>query len=101
VVDVLVEHFEQLQDQPLTRKADRPILEVRLREPLPEQVTAVENVLQQLQQEVLSISISVAHPRFFAFVPSPSNFVSVMADALHRGLIPLPVHGWYPPGQRR
>jgi aromatic-L-amino-acid/L-tryptophan decarboxylase len=85
VVDMLVEHFEQLQDQPLTRKADRPTLEERLREPLPEQATAVENVLQQLQQEVLSNIISVAHPRFFAFVPSPSNFVSVMADALASG----------------
>ena len=27
----------------------------------------------------------VDHPRFFAFVPSPSNFVSVMADALASG----------------
>ena len=29
--------------------------------------------------------MNIAHPRFFAFVPGPSNFVSVMADALAAG----------------
>ncbi|MBO0858993.1 MAG: aminotransferase class I/II-fold pyridoxal phosphate-dependent enzyme, partial [Chloracidobacterium sp.] len=31
----------------------------------------------------------VQHPRFFAFIPSPSNFVSVMADALAAGFNPF------------
>ena len=29
--------------------------------------------------------MNICHPRFFAFVPGPSNFVSVMADALAAG----------------
>jgi glutamate/tyrosine decarboxylase-like PLP-dependent enzyme len=29
--------------------------------------------------------LHVDHPRFFAFVPGPNNFVSVMADALAAG----------------
>jgi glutamate/tyrosine decarboxylase-like PLP-dependent enzyme len=29
--------------------------------------------------------MNICHPRFFAFVPGPSNFVSVMADALASG----------------
>src|SRR5512146_1738965 len=82
VIDMLIEHFEHLPNESLARKADRPTLEGLLREALPEQGTSIETVLQQVQQEILSNFLSVAHPRFFAFVPSPNNFVSVMADAL-------------------
>src|SRR5215470_14437916 len=85
VVDMLVEHFEQLRDKPVTRKASRPALEKRLREPLPEKATSAEQVLQQLQQDVFSNIMHLDHPRFFAFVPSPSNFASVMAETLASG----------------
>jgi aromatic-L-amino-acid decarboxylase len=85
IVDILVEHFEQLRDKPVTRKADRPTLEKQLREPLPEQGTDATQVLQQVEQVVLRNIMHLDHPRFFAFVPSPSNFVSVMADALVSG----------------
>ena len=85
VVDILIDHFEHLQDKPVTRKTDRPTLEKQLREPLPEQGTDAGDILQQLQQHVFSNIMHLDHPRFFAFVPSPSNFVSVMADALASG----------------
>ena len=85
VVDMLVEHFEHLRDKPVTRKASRAALEKRLREPLPEQRTSVEQVLQQLQEDVFSNIMHLDHPRFFAFVPSPSNFASVMAETLAAG----------------
>ena len=85
VVDILVEHFEQLRDKPVTRKTDRPTLEKQLREPLPEQGTDAAQVLQRVEQVVFSNIMHLDHPRFFAFVPSPSNFVSVMADALVSG----------------
>ncbi len=84
-IDILVEHFEQLRDKSVTRKADRPTLEKQLREPLPEQGTDAAKVLEQVEQVVFSNIMHLDHPRFFAFVPSPSNFVSVMADALVSG----------------
>ncbi len=93
VVDILVEHFERLPNEPLTRRADRPTLEKLLREPLPEQGTPVETVLQQVQQDVFSNFLSVSHPRFFSFVPNPNNFVSVLADALTAGFNPF-VGSW-------
>src|SRR5436309_6661208 len=37
VVDMLIEHFEHLREEPLKRKADRATLEESLREALPEQ----------------------------------------------------------------
>jgi aromatic-L-amino-acid/L-tryptophan decarboxylase len=85
VIDRLVEHFENLRDKPVGRRVDRPMLEERLRESLPEQGTEVEIVLEQLQQDVFNNILYPAHPRFFAGIPSPSNFVSVMADALASG----------------
>jgi aromatic-L-amino-acid decarboxylase len=85
IVDILVEHFEHLRDKPVTRGADRAILEKQLREALPEQGTDATQVLQQVEQVVFSNIMHLDHPRFFAFVPSPSNFISVMADALVSG----------------
>ncbi len=85
MVDILVEHFESLQDKSVTRRADRAALEKQLREPLPERGMKAGEVMRQLQQVVFSNIMHLDHPRFFAFVPSPGNFVGVMADALASG----------------
>ncbi len=87
VVDMLVEHFEALPDKPVphARHGARPLLEARLREPIPEQGMDPAAALQQLQRDVFSHISHVDHPRFFAFIPSPGNFVSVMAEALAAG----------------
>jgi glutamate/tyrosine decarboxylase-like PLP-dependent enzyme len=85
VVDMLVEHFEALPQKPVTRKASRQEMEARLREPLPEQGTDPAEVLDQLARDVFGNIMHLDHPRFFAFVPSPSNYISVMADALAAG----------------
>ena len=85
VIDMLVEHFQELPGKPVTRKADRPTLETRLREVPPEHGSNALVVLDQLRRDVFSNIMHTDHPRFFAFVPSPSNFVGVMADALASG----------------
>jgi aromatic-L-amino-acid decarboxylase len=85
VVDVLIEHFEDLPNKPVTRRADRPALDKKLRKPPPMEGNDPEDVLREVQREVFSSMMHVDHPRFFAFIPSPSNFISVMADALAAG----------------
>src|SRR5207302_1944267 len=42
-------------------------------------------LLAQLERDVFPNNLHVDHPRFFAFVPGPNNFVSTMADALAAG----------------
>src|SRR5207244_11548833 len=42
-------------------------------------------LLAQLERDVLPNNLHVDHPRFFAFVPGPNNFVSTMADTLAAG----------------
>jgi aromatic-L-amino-acid decarboxylase len=85
VVEVLIEHFENLPNKPVTRRADRQTLDKELRKPPPVEGSDPEDVLREVRREVLSSMMHVDHPRFFAFIPSPSNFVSVMADALAAG----------------
>ncbi|MHB8599620.1 MAG: pyridoxal phosphate-dependent decarboxylase family protein [Ktedonobacteraceae bacterium] len=85
VIDILIEHFECLKNKPVTRTTSRSVLEERLQEPLPQQGSSPEKVIEQLQQDVFSNIMHLDHPRFFAFIPSPSNFVSVMADVLASG----------------
>jgi glutamate/tyrosine decarboxylase-like PLP-dependent enzyme len=85
VVDRLVEHLATLPSQPVGAKGDPAALRATLSEPVPEQGMEFEAVLDQLERDVLPNTMHVNHPRFFAYVPGPSNFVSVMADALISG----------------
>jgi aromatic-L-amino-acid decarboxylase len=51
----------------------------------PESGRDPSELLSQLERDVIPNNLHVDHPRFFAFVPGPNNFVSVMADALAAG----------------
>ena len=46
-------------------------------------------VLARLATQVFTNMCHVDHPRFFAFVPSPGNFIGAMADALAAGINPF------------
>ncbi len=94
VVDLLVERTAGLADLPAAGWADRETLSRALAEPPPEEPRPVEEVLARLEVEVMPRAMGVSHPRFFAFVPGPGNFVSAMADALVAGWNPF-VGTWF------
>src|SRR5256714_7181901 len=85
VVDLLAEHFANVQNGPVGAKAE-PARMISLfdRDP-PEAGRDPNELLAQLERDVLPHNLHVDHPRFFAFVPGPNNFVSTMADALAAG----------------
>lgn len=89
VVDRLVDHLETLPDQSAGRQARRKEMEEQFNEPLPMEGEDPIEVLEQATEEILSYAMRPNHPRFFGFIPSPSNFVSVMADALASGFNPF------------
>lgn len=89
IVDQLVDHFDNQTSLRVAAKGVRAKLESRLREPLPEEPTSADDVLKQLDQSVFSHMLHVDHPRFFAFVPSPGNYVGALADALASGMNPF------------
>jgi aromatic-L-amino-acid/L-tryptophan decarboxylase len=84
-VDALVERFTELPGRSVAVPADRRQMEMRLREPLPEHGCDPEWLLETVLCDVLGPGLRVDHPRFFAFVPGPSNPVGVLADALAAG----------------
>ena len=85
VVDSIVEHLATLPSQRVGTKGDPAVLLKALSEPVPEHGMEFEAVLDQVECEVLANTMHVNHPRFFAYVPGPGNYVGAMADALISG----------------
>lgn len=89
VIDLLVEHFAGLADQRVANEPNLAEIRARLGGEVPERGRPPDEVLNQVHGEVFSAMAHLTHPRFFAFVPSPGNFVGVMADALAAGFNPF------------
>lgn len=89
VVDLLVEHLAGLRDRSVSGGGSRQELEALFREPPPAGPGDPAAVLARLERDLLPRFVTINHPRFFGFVPSPSNFVGAMADALVAGLTPF------------
>jgi glutamate/tyrosine decarboxylase-like PLP-dependent enzyme len=85
VVDLLVEHFANIGCDPVGAKGDPAVLVPLFAGDPPEVGRDPNDLLDQLERDVFPNNLHVDHPRFFAFVPGPNNFVSTMADALAAG----------------
>src|SRR5437763_4654275 len=85
VVDLLAEHFADVREERVGSKADPAKLIPLFADDPPELGRDPNELLAQLERDVLPNNLHVDHPRFFAFVPGPNNFVSTMADALAAG----------------
>jgi glutamate/tyrosine decarboxylase-like PLP-dependent enzyme len=85
VVDAIVDHMAALPGKRVSARSDRSTLDARLWTPPPRTPSDARAVLDEAVRDVLAHCMYPAHPRFFAFVPGPSNFVGAMADALAAG----------------
>lgn len=85
VVDTIVEHFLTLEGKPVTRTANRAAMEHEFQRDFPQKAGSFDEVLAEVKERVFTNIMHLDHQRFFAFVPGPSNFVSVMAEALIAG----------------
>lgn len=84
VVDAIVEHLATLSGQRVGTKAD-PARAVDWEGAAPEHPSEFGAVLDRVVRDVLPNTMHVNHPRFFAYVPGPGNFVGALADALAAG----------------
>ncbi len=82
VFGLIIDHFTTLPTLPVTKPSTLENLAKGLAEPVPAQGAPVERLLEQLQTHVFDQMTHSDHPRYFAFVPGPSNFISTMADAI-------------------
>src|SRR5665213_1024128 len=84
-LDLVIYHFEAHRQQSVAVTLPRARIESMLRTELPEQATPVGELVDLLVQHVFPIAFKSDHPRFYSFVPSPTNFVSVIGDLLISG----------------
>jgi aromatic-L-amino-acid decarboxylase len=85
VIDRIVDHWETLDSQPPVVVGEAAALRSALGGPAPEQAGDAEAALDRLFDEVLPWTSRPSHPRFFARIGSPSNYVSTLADAAASG----------------
>jgi len=86
VIDLLVDHFTHLGEKPIGVRAEPEVIRRKLRGAPSEGPGDPLELLGFLEREIFPNNLKVDHPRFFAFVPGPNNFVSAMADTLAAGL---------------
>ena len=84
VVDIIVDHIETLRARPVSIQQPRAVLNARIGA-FSDAPATPDEVLTLVEQDVMGAITAVDHPRFYAFVPGPGNFVSTMADALASG----------------
>ena len=84
-VDRLVDHLEGLRDLPPIRTVDPADLPWLL-EPCPEEPSDPAAALELAFDEALVFGMQPSHPRLFARVPSPSNYVAVLAQLASVGV---------------
>lgn len=93
VVDAIADRLTSMRDLPLSIETSRDAMEALLREPMPREPGDVVEVIEDAVRDVLGHALPIDHPRFFAFVPSPMTYVSVLADMLVAGWNPF-VGSW-------
>jgi glutamate/tyrosine decarboxylase-like PLP-dependent enzyme len=85
IVEHLVEYQARVASLPVVKVESAAALRAAIWENLPERGNDPLAVLERIQKTVLSSTNHETHPRFFAFVPGPSNLVSAYADFLRTG----------------
>jgi glutamate/tyrosine decarboxylase-like PLP-dependent enzyme len=85
VVDRIVDHLGELRELPPIRVGDAGELRAALGGPPPEAPGDPDAALDALFEQVLPFVQLPDHPRFFARIGSPSNYVSVLGDLAAAG----------------
>jgi glutamate/tyrosine decarboxylase-like PLP-dependent enzyme len=85
VIDQIVDHLGELRELPPIRVGDAHELRAAVGGPPPEAPGEPDAALDALFEQVLPFVQHPDHPRFFARIGSPSNFMSVLGDLLTSG----------------
>ncbi len=81
-VDMLVDRLTAVAEGPVIRRADRPEMERRLREPTPEVAQGFDEILGRLGTDVLPFASVTGHPRYFAFIPGCPTWPASLGDLI-------------------
>lgn len=82
VLELCLAHWQRVPGGKVWEPPDAKALDRVLRKAMPEDPGNRGAILAQLRDTVFTAQAHLAHPRFFAFVPGPGNFVSALGDLL-------------------
>ncbi len=86
IVDLIAEHWDSMNDKkPVPEFKNRKELDDIFLQEAPENPTDANEILDFVMQNVVPNSTIASHPKFYSFVPGPSNFISTMSDSLATG----------------
>ena len=86
VVDRTIDHLTTLRDQPAVSESDPATLEEILGGPPPRRPGNIDHDLRLLADVAATNQQHGGHPRYFARVPGPASFPSVLGDWLATGM---------------
>ena len=84
-IDLLVDHLATLADRSVGQVGSADEMAALFSADPPDEGRPFEDVLSHAKKDIFDNSLLCNHPRFFAFVPGPSNFYGVLGDVLASG----------------
>lgn len=85
IIDIIVDHLDTLKDKPVSRMGKRAEMESLFNDPVPQKPENIEVLIDRLKIDAFENIMHEDHQRFFAYVPSPSNYVGFLAEMLAVG----------------
>ncbi|MGA8408553.1 MAG: pyridoxal-dependent decarboxylase [Candidatus Acidiferrales bacterium] len=80
VVDLLAEYLEHIEEKPVFPKVEPSTLTKFFAEPLPQDSSAPEKVLAELEEKLLPYCTHVGHPGYMGLITPSPNPVGIIAD---------------------
>lgn len=82
LINFVIDWHQGAATAPVGKMGERTALERSLAADFSSAGRSIDEVWKQVIEVFVPHALRIDHPRFFAFVPGPNNFVSVVADTL-------------------
>ena len=88
VVDLIADHLSRLPDTPVFQPFPTELAKMYLHSSAPEDGASWEEILKTFATEIAPFPFGNGHPRFYGWVNSPPDVVSIFAEALAAAMNP-------------
>src|SRR6266566_5564865 len=81
MVDLLSEYLEHIEERPLFADVEPAKLNKLFAEPLPQNPSSSDEVLQQIQEKLLPYCTHVGHPGYFGLITPSPNLMGILGTS--------------------
>lgn len=92
VLEILIAHWTHIREKKITNTLPFEEMSKLIPDELPWNGKPIEEILDHVVNHVFKHILHTDHPRFFSFVPAPTNVIGAMADFLVAGFNPFAGH---------